>query len=54
MQPLNSKHWFWPFQSCPANNGWHSLTTAKQTDAESAADKVLAPTTTAGGASSPG
>ena len=49
MQPLNSRHWFWPFQSCPANNGWHSLSTAKQTDAESAADKVLAPTNTAGG-----
>ncbi|HEY2303624.1 MAG TPA: hypothetical protein VGH66_17105 [Acidimicrobiales bacterium] len=49
VQPLNSKHWFWPFQSCPANSGWHSLSTAKQTDAESAADKVLAPTNTAGG-----
>jgi hypothetical protein len=42
--PLPSRHWFWPFQSCPANNGWHQLTTAQQTDAESAADKVLAPT----------
>jgi hypothetical protein len=47
---LTSKHWFWPFQACPANNGWHQLTTAQLTDAESAADKVLAPTSTTGAA----
>ena len=24
---LSSPHWFWPIQSCPANSGWHQLTT---------------------------
>jgi hypothetical protein len=41
--PLQSRHWFWPFQSCPDNSGWHKLTTAQQTDAESAADRILVP-----------
>jgi hypothetical protein len=45
---LNSKHWFWPFQSCPANHGWSQLTTAQLTDAEAASDKVLAPTAVGG------
>jgi hypothetical protein len=40
---LHSRHWFWPFQACPNNNGWHQLTTAQQTDAESAADAILVP-----------
>jgi lipoprotein signal peptidase len=50
--PLKSTHWFWPFQQCPDNSGWYNLSTAKQTDAESAADKVLAPTAAAGPAKS--
>jgi hypothetical protein len=41
--PLSSQHWFWPFQSCPDNSGWHQLTTSQQTDAESAADNILVP-----------
>src|SRR5450631_2290576 len=47
VQPLASTHWFWPFQSCPANSGWYHLSTSKLTDAESAADKVLAPAASA-------
>ena len=50
MPTLNSTHWYWPFQSCPSNSGWHQLTTAQLTDAESAADKVLAPTAAGGAA----
>jgi len=42
--PLPSKHWYWPFQGCPVNGGWYNLSTSKLTDAESAADNVLAPT----------
>ncbi len=41
--PLSNRHWFWPFQGCPDNTGWRRLTTAQQTDAESASDKVLVP-----------
>jgi hypothetical protein len=48
VNPLPSKHWYWPFQSCPANKGWYNLSTSRQTDAESAADKVLAPTAVGG------
>ena len=43
---LNTKHWFWPWQSCP-DNGWHQLAKTRLTDTESTADVTLAPSASA-------
>jgi hypothetical protein len=43
---LPSKHWYWPLQSCHSDNRLHQENPAKLTDTESAADKVLVPSST--------
>ncbi len=45
--PLPKKSWYWPWQSCNDNGAWHKLALAQLKDSESAADKVLAPTSAA-------
>jgi hypothetical protein len=45
---LRNAHWYWPLQSCPVDDYWHKENPAKLTDTESAADKVLVPSSTGG------
>jgi hypothetical protein len=40
--PLKTQHWYWPFQSCPPNSGWHKLSTSQLTAVTATADLVLA------------
>jgi hypothetical protein len=51
LQPLPKKAWYWPFQSC-SDSGWHRIDPSKISDPESAADKVLAPSSASSSSSS--
>jgi hypothetical protein len=42
LQGLPRKPWYWPFQGC-SDSGWHKIDPSRITDPQSAADKVLAP-----------
>jgi hypothetical protein len=52
LQPLPRKAWFWPFQSC-SDSGWHKIDPSKISDPQSAADKVLAPSSASGAGGTP-
>jgi hypothetical protein len=52
LQPLPRKAWFWPFQSC-SDSGWHKIDPSKISDPQSAADKVLAPSSASGTGGTP-
>jgi hypothetical protein len=45
--PLKTQHWYWPFQSCPSNDGWHKLSASQLTSVTAATDLVLAPSSAA-------
>ena len=52
LQPLPRKAWFWPFQGC-SDSGWHKIDPSKISDPQSAADKVLAPSSASGTGGTP-
>ena len=52
LQPLPKKRWFWPFQSCN-DGGWHKIDPSRISDPQSAADKVLAPSSASGAGGTP-
>jgi hypothetical protein len=41
---LKTKPWYWPFQGCPPNGGWHKLPASQLTNVTAAADQALAGT----------